>query len=310
MASGNAWPFFLFRLKQPEVGSESEPENPYGLSQTISILLSCIHRAVSSCWSSVSLVSSSVIFELACANFSSAFWWWSHSAEALFSAILMSSVKLSWRSLYHSTFLSHSEDASSSRWWTMFGHAIWKAFSTSLDGISTVDNSYALTTCTAYALHISHPSWCVVMINWGIPWMSQVLDLSLTSKIFIAPCSGTLVSLVSISGFIFKATIVACWLFCSTPRCTEMVVRENPWWLLSNHLVLNLFSCVTYDVTAYIRVSHSMWPIIYWACSWHDKSWGALAPCSSRYTSRASGSLQELSSSHVTSPSIHLTCNF
>ena len=229
MASGNAWPFFLFWLEQLEVGSESEPKNPYGLSWTIGVPLSCIHRAVSSCWSSASLVSSSVIFELACANFSSAFRQQSHSAEALFSAILTSSVKLSWQSLYHSTFLSDSEDASSSRWWTTFGHAIRKAFSTSLDGISTVDDSDALTMCTAYALHVSHPSRCIVMINWGIPWMSQVLDLSPTSNIFTAPCSGTLVSLVSISGFIFKATIVACWLFCSTPRCTEMVVHENPY---------------------------------------------------------------------------------
>ena len=48
-------------------------------------------------------------------------------------------------------------------------------------------------------------------------------------NIFAAPCSGTLVLLVSISGFIFKATIVACWFFCSTPMCTEMVVRENPY---------------------------------------------------------------------------------
>ena len=29
MAGGNAWPFFLFRLNRPEVGSESEPKNPY-----------------------------------------------------------------------------------------------------------------------------------------------------------------------------------------------------------------------------------------------------------------------------------------
>ena len=114
MAGGNAWPFFLFWLDRPEVGSESEPENPYWLSQTIGVLLSCMRRAVSSCWSSVSLVSSSVIFELACTNFSSAFRWQYHSAEALFSAILMLSVRLSWWSLYHSTFLSDSEDASSS----------------------------------------------------------------------------------------------------------------------------------------------------------------------------------------------------
>ena len=29
MAGGNAWPFFLFQLNQPEVGSVSEPKNPY-----------------------------------------------------------------------------------------------------------------------------------------------------------------------------------------------------------------------------------------------------------------------------------------
>ena len=97
--------------------------------------------------------------------------------------------------------------------------------------------------------------------------------------------------------------------YLSTPKCTVVVVHENPWWLLSNHLVLNLFSCVTYAVTAYIWACHSKWPIIYWACSCHDKSQGALAPCSSRYASRASRSLQELSSSHVTSPNVHLTCN-
>ena len=162
MAGGNAWPFFLFQLNQPEVGSESEPENPYWSSWTIGVLLSCICRTVSSCWSSVSLASSSVIFELACANFSSAFWRRSHSAEALFSAFLTSSVRLSGRSLYHSTFLSDSEDASSSKCWTTFGHAIWKAFSTALDGISTVNNSDALTTCRAYTLHVSHPSWCEI----------------------------------------------------------------------------------------------------------------------------------------------------
>ena len=85
----------------------------------------------------------------------------------------------------------------------MFGHAIQKAFSTSLDGISTVDASEAFTTCNAYTLHVLHPSQCVIVMNWGILWMSQVLDLSPASKIFAAPCSGTLVSLVSISEFIF-----------------------------------------------------------------------------------------------------------
>ena len=150
MASGNAWPFFLFWLDQPEVGSESEPKKPYWSSWTIGVLLSCICRTASSCWSSMSLASSSVISELACANFSSAFQRWSHSMEALFSTILTSSVRLSWRLLYHSTFLSNSEDASSSIWQTMFGHVIWKAFSTSLGGISTVgafDASTTLLSC-------------------------------------------------------------------------------------------------------------------------------------------------------------------
>ena len=165
--------------------------------------LVCVCRTVSSCWSSVSLASSSVILELACTNFSSAFQQWSCSAEALFSAILMLLVRLLWQSLYHLTFLSDTEDASSSIWRTMFGHLIQKAFSTSLDGISTVNAFNAFTTCKAYALHISHPSWYVVVINWGIPWMPQVLDLSPASNIFTAPCSGTLILLVSISGFIF-----------------------------------------------------------------------------------------------------------
>ena len=162
MAGGNAWPFFLFWLDQPEVGSESEPEKPYGSSRTIGILLSCICKTASSCWSSTSLASSSVILELAWANFSSAFWQRSHSMEALFSAILMSLVRLSWWLLYNSIFLSDSEDASSSIWQIMFSHAIWKAFSTSLHGISTIDAFDASTTCEVYASHLSHPSQCVM----------------------------------------------------------------------------------------------------------------------------------------------------
>ena len=201
MASGNTWPFFLFWLDQPEVGSESEPEKSYGSPQTIGILLSCVCRTAGSCCSSA--MSSSVTLELACTNFSFAFRQWSHSVEAWFSAILMSLVRLSWRLLYHSTFLSDSEDASSSMWRTMFGHAIRKAFLTSLGGISTVNAFDASTMCKVYASHMSHPSWCVVVINWGIPWMSQVLDLSPASNIFAAPCSGTLILLVSISGSIF-----------------------------------------------------------------------------------------------------------
>ena len=144
--------------------------------------------------------------------------------------------------------------------------SIQKAFSTSLDSISTVNAFDTSTMCKAYASHISHPSRCVVVMNWGIPWMSQVLDFSPASNILAAPCSGTLVLLVSISGFIFSATRVACWLFYNTSRCTMVVVCENPWWLLSNHIMLTLFSCVTYAVTAYIRACHSMWPIIHWAC--------------------------------------------
>ena len=111
----------------------------------------------------------------------------------------------------------------------MFGHAIQKAFLTSLDSISTVNDSDALTTCNAYTLHVLHPSQCVVVINWGIPWKSQVLDLSLASNIFATPCSSTLVSLVSISGFILKQQQLLVGFFCSTPRYTEMVVCENPY---------------------------------------------------------------------------------
>ena len=73
MAGGNAWLFFLFWLDQPEVGSESEPKKLYGSSQVIGVLLSCVCRRARSCWSSVSLASSSVILKLACTNFSSAF---------------------------------------------------------------------------------------------------------------------------------------------------------------------------------------------------------------------------------------------
>ena len=35
--------------------------------------------------------------------------------------------------------------------------------------------------------HISHPSRCVIMMNWGIPWMSQVLDFSPALKILATP---------------------------------------------------------------------------------------------------------------------------
>ena len=55
----------------------------------------------------------------------------------------------------------------SSIWWTMFGHAIQKAFSTSLGSISTIGAFDTSTTCEAYASHIAHPLQCVVVINWG-----------------------------------------------------------------------------------------------------------------------------------------------
>ena len=158
MASRNAWPFFLFQLNWPEVGSEPEPEKPYGSSRATGVLLSCICRTVSSCCSSASLASSSMIFELAWANFLSAF-------RQLFSTILTLSVRLSWWSLYHSTFLSNSEDASSSIRQMMFSYVIQKAFSTSLDGISTVNAFEASTTCKVYTSHISHPSQWVVVMN-------------------------------------------------------------------------------------------------------------------------------------------------
>ena len=131
MDGGKPWPFFHFRLNWPEVGSESEPKNSYGSSQTIRVFMSCICRTESSFRRPASLASSSSIHKLACANFSSAFQQRSLSAEGLFSAILTSSVRLSWWLLYHLTFLSDSEDALSSMWWTMFSHAIQKAFSTS-----------------------------------------------------------------------------------------------------------------------------------------------------------------------------------
>ena len=151
----------------------------------------------------MSLASSSVIFELACANFSSAFQQQSHSAEAFFSANLTSSIRLSWQLLYHSTFLSDSEDASSSIWQTMFSHVIRKAFLTSLGGISTIGTFDASTMCKAHASHISHPSQCIVVMKWGNPWMSHILYFSPASKIFAAPFSSTHVSLISISGSIF-----------------------------------------------------------------------------------------------------------
>ena len=104
MDGGKAWPFFCFQLNQPKVGSESEPENSYGSSQAIGVFLSCFCRTLSSLWRFVSLASSSVTFELACTNVSSAFQQQSHSAEAFSSPNLTLSVRLSWQLLYHSTF--------------------------------------------------------------------------------------------------------------------------------------------------------------------------------------------------------------
>ena len=306
MASGNAWPFFLFLLDRLEVGSESEPEKSYRSSWAIGILLFCICRIASSHWSSVSLASSSVIFELACTNFSFSFWQWSCSAEALFSTILTLSVRLLWQLLYYLTFLSDSEDASSSIWQTMFGHAIQKAFSTSLGGISTVSAFDTSMTCEAYTSHMSHPSWCVVVMKWGILWMSQVLDLSPASKIFTSPCSGTSFHLYpSLDPFlsnnncslIFLYLGILCSWFVKTPDDYYLItlcwISSVVWHMLSEHISRYVTVC---DLSIN-------------ACSCHDKFWGTLAPCSSRYISRASRSLQELNSSHVTSPTIHLTCN-
>ena len=54
-----------------------------------------------------------------------------------------------WRSSGYQ--LKRTNHDRSSIWQTMFGHAIWKAFSTSLDGISTIDAFDASTMCKAYA---------------------------------------------------------------------------------------------------------------------------------------------------------------
>ena len=128
MAGGKAWPFFLFWLDLLEVASDSESEKLNELPQSIRVLLSCFCRTASSFWRPVSLASSSVIHKLACANFLSTFWWWSHSVEAFSSTSLTLSVKLLWWSLSYLTFLLDSEDTSSSIWKTMFGQVILKAF--------------------------------------------------------------------------------------------------------------------------------------------------------------------------------------
>ena len=188
MAGGNTWFFFLFWLDRPEVGFESEPEKSYRSSWMIGVLLSCICRTVSSCWSSVSLVSSSVILELASLTFRPAFgddfalrrpcsppFW--HCRSDCHGSCYITQLSYSTQRMLHPLI-----------WWTMFGHAIWKTFLTSLGGISTISAFAASMTCKVYASHISHPSWCVVVMNWGIPWMSQVLDSSPASNIFAAPC--------------------------------------------------------------------------------------------------------------------------
>ena len=174
MEGGKAWPLFLFWLDLLDIVSDSESEKSNKSPWLIGVLLSCFCSTASSLWRPTSLASSSVIFELACTNFSSAFQQWSCSVEAFSSANLTLCVRFSWWSLYHSTFLLDSEDALSSIWRTIFGHAIWKAFSTSLDGISTISALNASMTCKVYALHISHPSQCVVVTKWGIPWMSHI----------------------------------------------------------------------------------------------------------------------------------------
>ena len=125
---GKAWPFFLFQMDLPDVASDSESEKLNELPQLIGVLLSCFCRTASSLWRPASLASSSVILELACTNFLSAFQQQSRSAEAFSSTNLTLSIRLLWQSLYHSTFLSDSEDASSSIWQTMFGHVIQMAF--------------------------------------------------------------------------------------------------------------------------------------------------------------------------------------
>ena len=73
MDGGNTSLFFLFQLDLPEVGSDSESEKSYGSPQLIGVLLSCFCRIMSSFWRLMSLASSASIFELACANLSSAF---------------------------------------------------------------------------------------------------------------------------------------------------------------------------------------------------------------------------------------------
>ena len=56
--------------------------------------------------------------------------------------------------------------------------------------------------------------------------------------------------------------MVSClFVYYNTHLCVVVVVCENPWWLLSNHLVLNLFCFVTYTVTAYIQTCHGVWPV-------------------------------------------------
>ena len=82
MEGGNA-SLFLFWLDLPEVASDSESEKSYRSPQSIGVHLSCFCRTMSSFWKLASLASSSAIFELACANFLSAFWQQSHCGGLL-----------------------------------------------------------------------------------------------------------------------------------------------------------------------------------------------------------------------------------
>ena len=137
--------------------------------------------------------------------------------EAFSSTNLALSIRLSGGHYTIPLFLSDSEDASSSIWHTMFGYVVWKAFLIFLGGISTISTLDTSTMCKVYALHVSHPSQCIMVTKWGIPWMSQVLDCSPASKIFTAPFSSTCVSLISIAGSIFKQQLAAFLIFYSTP---------------------------------------------------------------------------------------------
>ena len=86
-------------------------------------------------------------------------------------------------------FLSDSEDASSSMCWTMFGHAVWKAFSTSLGGISTVSAFDTSTTCKVYASHILHALWWWNGASYWCPTSWTVVQLRRFSLLLSAALS-------------------------------------------------------------------------------------------------------------------------